>query len=404
MGMPSVRVILIIVFLVDAASGCVLFTVFRWIGDMNPPAESVQLGLIGALGSLVYLFTCRSVSWLGRYLPGLRMPVFGIMISLIALVLLILNNSIWAIYLLWPMLFGSWAFIFPVMTGSVRYGRSGKSLRFALFLFCITWMSGVIVGAFLGSWLYGLPGQGMYHIGTRNVYLVSMGIYLICLLVLWLSGRKPTVKQKTIEQEHKEELVDPELAGAFVRVGWIGNILLMTCLMMLFSVFNKLATDLHISPEAHGWMVITLRIAAMTTAGFMILSLFWHYHWWGFVVAQGLAAVGLCIVGITDDYWMFMLGFVLCGIMMGHNYFAGVYYSLNSVSSSDAVGQRGKAALNESYFSMGSIAGAGLGGLVGWFSVRLPYFLAAGAMVLVLIIQLNTIRKARASKHLRQRQ
>ena len=251
--------------------------------------------------------------------------------------------------------------------------------------------------------LYGLRGQGMHNIGARNVYLASIVICVICLVMLWLSGRKPMVEQEPIEQEHKEE-VSSELAGAFVRVGWIGNILLMACLMILFSVFNKLATGLRISPEAHGWMVVTLRIAAMTTAGFMIMSLFWHYHWWGFLVAEGLAAVGLCLVGLTEDYWMFVLGFVLCGIMLGHNYYAGVYYSLNSVSSSDAVGQRGRAAMNESYFSVGSIAGAGLGGLAGWFSVRLPYFLAAGAVVVVLVIQLNTIRKARAGEHLRQRQ
>ena len=116
------------------------------------------------------------------------------------------------------------------------------------------------------------------------------------------------------------------------------------------------------------------------------------------------AVVGMCILGLANDYWLFVLGFVLCGIMVGHNYYAGVYYSLNSVSSTDAAGQRGKAAMNESFFPMGAIIGAGLGGLAGWFSVRLPYFLAAATVVTVLIFQLNTIRKARTGKQVQEKQ
>ncbi len=60
--------------------------------------------------------------------------------------------------------------------------------------------------------------------------------------------------------------------------------------------------------------------------------------------------------------------------------------------------QRGRAATNESFFPVGAIVGAAFGGLAGWFWVRLPYFLAAGAVVVVLIIQLNTLRKARAGE------
>ncbi|MBA7541061.1 hypothetical protein ES705_33368 [subsurface metagenome] len=298
MGLPSVRVILILAFLADMAAGSILFGLFRWVADKNPPAESLQLGLIGASGSLAYFLSCRYVARLGAYLEGLRMPVLGIVISIAALVLLNMNGSIWAMYLLWPLMISSWSLIFPSITGWIRYGRSGKALRAALFLFCIAWMSGITFGAFLGSRLYALDGPDM---GVRHVYLACIGIYLICLVLLLVSGRKPRSKQEPIGEEPPRE-VDSKLAGAFMRVGWLGNILLMFCGVVLFNLFNKLATDLGIPPAAHGWLLVAFRIAALITAGVMIVSLFWHHRWWSFLVAQGIAVAGLCVVGMTSEF------------------------------------------------------------------------------------------------------
>ncbi len=397
MELPSVRVNLILVFLVDTAAGTVLFGLFRWVADKNPPAESLQLGLIGAAGSLVYLLTCLLVSRLGSFLEGRKMPVLGIAISIVGLVLLSMNRSIWAMYLLWPMMLGSWALIFPSFTGWLRFGRSGKALRHVIFLFCIVWMSGITLGTFLGSRLYALNGP---DIGIRYAYLVCIGIYIVSLLVLWVSVAKSRLKQEPIDEEVSPvEEVDSALAGAFMRVGWLGNILLMLYGAVLFTLFNKLATDMGIPPSAHGWLVVVFRGSALITVGLMVVSLFWHHHWWGYLLAQGAAFVGMCIVGVSEDYWLFVVGFVLCGIMLGHNYYAGVYYSLNNVSSGDALGQRGRAAMNESFFPVGAMVGAGLGGLAGLFWVRSPYFLAAGAAAVVFVIQLNTIRKARGSEH-----
>ncbi|MCK4850388.1 MAG: MFS transporter [Phycisphaerae bacterium] len=398
--MPRIGFILVLVFLLDTAAGAVLFTLFRWIADQNPPAESLHLGLIGASGSLVYFLGCRYVARLGDYLQGFRMPALGIVISLGGLVLLIVNRSVWWMYLLWPMLLGSWSLIFPSTTGWLRYGRSGKALRTTLFLFCIAWMSGITFGTFLGSRLYALDGLNM---GVRHVYLACIGIYVVCLALLWVSGRKSRTKQTPIEHEQQQE-TDADLAKAFMRIGWLGNILLMLCGAVLFNLFNKLATDLGITPLAHGWLVVVFRLASLITAGVMIMVLFWHHRWWSFLLAQGLAVAGLALVGMTSDYWLFMVGFVLCGIMMGHNYYAGLYYSLSSVSSSDAVGQRGRAAINESFFPLGAIVGAGLGGLAGWFWVQLPYFLAAAAVVLTFIIQMNVLRKVRAAQRPAERQ
>ena len=108
----------------------------------------------------------------------------------------------------------------------------------------------------------------------------------------------------------------------------------------------------------------------------------------------------MLLVGTTDNYWVFMLGFIFVGIMMGHNYYAGVYYTLSSVSAGDPTGQRSKAATNETFFSIGAIGGAALGGLAGLYYVRLPYFLAAAVVVLIFAVQMNMLRKARASNNI----
>ena len=387
--MQSVKSILAITFLVDATFGASMFVLFRWVADQDPPAESIQLGLISALGSLTYLISCHLVSRLGPKLMGRRMPTCGLLIGMASLVLLTLSQELWAAYVLWPVLVASFALLFPGLTGSVRYGRSGSRLRSALFLFCIAWMSGVTLGAYFGSKLYGIsPGR----VGGSYVYLVNIGIQLICLLLLYLPGQGQKSVQVEAQSEEAEQL-DARLARVFLSVGWLGNILVMVCMAVLLNLFNKVATDLGLRSEAHGWLVVAIRGAALAIAGLMFCSVYWHRRWWSFLLAESLAVLGLCLVGLTSDYWLFMLGFILVGIMMGHNYYAGVYYSLSSVSAHDAIGQRARAAINESFFPLGALLGAGLGGLAGWYWVRLPYFLAAGAVLGVFAIQMNILRK-----------
>ena len=393
MYMPGVRVILTITFLTNCACGASYFAVFRWVAEKDPSATSLQLGLIAALGSLGYLVSCRLIPRLGSRLEGRVLPGLGLVIGLISFALLAMNRRVWTMYLLWPVLMLSWVPLFVSLTGWMRYGRSGRALRSGLLLFCMAWMSAVVFGTFLGSRIYGLAGGDA---GASFVYLVNFGIYLVCLALLCLPGRKSKISKEEIDKD-QEEHVNTNVASAFMRMGWVGNVAVMVCGIILINLFNKVATDLQFRPESHGWLLVCYRTSMLITTVVMAMLLVWHYRWWSFLVAEGLAIVGLCLIGITGDYWLFMLGFILAGIMIGHNYYAGVYYSLTSVSSGDSRGQRGRAALNESYFSIGSIVGAGLGGLVGWYSVRLPYFLVAGIILVALCVQMNMLRKSRSA-------
>ena len=395
MYMPGVRIILTLAFLTSCTSGASYFAVFRWIAEKDPPAASVQLGLITALGSLGYLLACRSIPRLGGLLEGRALPVLGLVIGLISFVLLAMNRWVWPMYLLWPILMVSWTPVFVSLTGWMRYGRSGRALRSGLFLYCIAWMSAVTFGAFLGSRIYGLA---VGDAGANHVYLTNFGINLVCLALLCLPSRKLKISKEEIGKDRQEH-VNSNVASAFMRMGWVGNVAVMVCSVILLNLFNKLATDLQFRPETHGWLVVCYRASTLITTAVMAMLLLWHYRWWSFLLAEGLAICGLILIGITGDYWLFMLGFILAGIMIGHNYYAGVYYSLSSVSSGDATGQRGLAALNESYFSVGSIAGATLGGLVGWYSVRLPYFLAAAIILAAFCVQMNMLRKSRSAAH-----
>ena len=391
--MQTVKSILAVSFLVNAAAGASIFVVFRWVADQDPPAESVQLGLISALGSLSYLLACQLVSRLGPQLVGRRMLTCGLVVGIVSLLLLTVSRKLWATYFLWPAFVTSWSLLFPSLMGSLRYGRSGRNLRSVLFLFCVSWMSGLTFGAYFGSKLYGASAG---RVGGSYVYLVNIGIHLICLLWLYL----PEQKQKSVRiapgPEEAEQL-DADLARVFMGMGWLGNILLMLCMVVVLNLFNKVATDLGVRPEVHGWLVVALRGAGLATAGLMFCSVHWHQRWWSFLLAEGLAVVGLCVIGLTSDYWLFMLGFVLVGVMAGHNYYAGVYYSLSSVSAHDAIGQRARAAINESFFPVGALFGAGLGGFAGWYWVRMPYFLAAGVVLLIFVVQMNMLRKSRCA-------
>ncbi len=251
-------------------------------------------------------------------------------------------------------------------------------------------MSGITFGVYFGSKLYGMSAV---RVGGSYVYLVNIGIQLICLLIYLRGPRQESVQ--VASQPQDAEQVEENLARVFMGIGWLGNILVMVCTAVLLKLFNKVITDLGVKPEAHGLLVVAIGGASLGTAALMFYSIHWHHRWWSFLLVEGLAVAGLCLVGLTGDYWLFMLGFVLVGIMMGHNYYAGIYYSLRSVSSHDAIGQRSRAAMNESFFPVGSLLGAGLGGLAGWYWVRLPYFMAAGAVLVIFAIQMHMLKKSR---------
>ena len=372
-----------------------MFAVFRWIGDQDPPNESLQLGLVSAAGSLLYLITYLGGSPLRRRLHGHRIVVLGLVLGLIGLVLLKTSRSVWAMYPLWPLVMVSFAMVFPSVTAWARQGRTGQDLRRTLFFFCVAWMSGVTTGAFFGSWLYNLsPG----HTGAGYVYMCGIAIYLLCLALLAvLPARRPVpITEPTAEESGADEQVDPELARTFLRIGWIGNMILMLCAVTLLNLFKKVTTDMHIDPFMDGLLIVGYRATAIAVTGFMVLSTSWRYRRWNLVLCSCMGVAGLCITGLAGNYWLFLLGFVLVGVSMGHNYYCGVYYSLSSVSSSDAVGQTDRAAVNESFFSVGAITAAVFGGWAGEAHARLPYLIVAVIIILMLCWQLLIIKRGKA--------
>lgn len=395
MVVPRRILILTIAFLIDAVAGGLTFAIFRWVGDQDPPNESLQLGLLAAAGSLLYLITCLMGSPLRKRLHGYRIVALGLFLGLIALVLLRINRSVWPMYPLWALTMVSFAMIFPSVTAWIRRGRTGHDLRRTLFLYCMAWMSGVTAGAFFGSWLYYLsPG----YIGAGYVYMCSFAIYLLCLTLLAIMPARRSVPgpEPTSEHPDTEEQVEPELARTFLRIGWIGNMILMLCVVSLLNLFKKITTDMHIDPFMDGLLAVVFRIASITAAGLMMVGTSWRYRRWSLILSSFIGMAGLCIVGLAENYWIIMLGFGLVGVLTGHHYYCGVYYSLSSVSSSDAVGQSDRAAVNESFFSIGAIVGAGLGGLAGDIHVRLPYFFFAAVVMLGLYWQMMVLKKSRA--------
>jgi len=395
MYMPGVRVILIITFLTSCALGTSWFAVYRWVAEKNPPAVSLQLGLITALGSLGYLLSCWLIPRLGSRLKGRKSIGLGLLIGIISFLLLAISEQVWTMYLIWPIFLLGWCLIFVALTSWVRYGRSGRRLRLSLLVYSITWMSALTFGAFLGSRIYGLADGDT---GANYVYLANLGMYLVCFVLLCLASRKLDITKEEIDKDRQTHVNSNE-ASVFMRMGWVGNAAVMICSIVLLNLFNKVATDLQFPPEAHGWLIVSYRGSILITTVVMAMLVVWHYRWWSFLLAEGLTIASLCLIGITGDYWLFMIGFALAGITMGHNCYAGVYYSLTSVSSDDATGQRVRVALNESYFAIGSIGGAVLGGLAGWYSVRLPYFLAAGIILVAFFIQMHMLRKSRCAVH-----
>jgi len=357
-----------------------VFTVTRRLAEAH--AEPWFLGVMGAGLSFAAAVASLAAGWLGTRGHARAVFIWGaaaIVVS-VAACLAVDADSAWFLPCYWLSGIGL-GLTYPPLIGWLNQGddphgnRAGVSRR--LIIFCVAWNAGMMSGQ--------LTGGSLYRQGTVWALGVALAGGLINLAVVFVgatrAARIPAVVPDAASQPHALAAI----ASAYKRLGWIANLGGVFGASLVIHLLPDVIASLDIPAAAHGRLLAGWRGVVIATYLLMHCLGFWHYRMSVSLASQVLGAVGLVVIARADSAAILLVGLALQGQLVGFNYFSGLYYS--TAGSSDE-GRTLAAGIHEATLATGMAVGTIVGGVFGsLINHRLPYLLAAGVIVILIIAQ-----------------
>ena len=183
--------------------------------------------------------------------------------------------------------------------------------------------------------------------------------------------------------ELEEESASIAAARRFLPVAWIANFATFFATGVIRALFPKLATDLGVATEHLGYLMALIGVAQFTAFTLVARSDRWQFKLWPLALVQLCALAGLCALAFGDSLFVFAVGLLLHGLLIGFTFTSSGFYSLHSLSPA---GRR--IGFHEAILGSGNLVGPLLGGLAGeHIGARAPYLLAAGVIAVAMVMQ-----------------
>lgn len=366
--------------LTDFAVFVVIFTASRSLAEGD--AEPMYLGIAGA-GLSFFAGVCSILGgWLAHRFDGRGVFLFGTGAIVLAIVACATTPPAtgWFLASYWGLGIGLGC-LYPPLIAWLNRGEdphtnhSGVSRR--LILFCIAWNFGMMCGQLTGGSLFALGADWAYGAsltaGVLNFVLASCAVVRLS-QVPSRPAAGPAIDPKLLET-----------ARAFKRLSWLANLGGMFGGSLVIHLLPDLAVMIGIAPGEHGTLLAAWRGVIIATYLLMHWSGFWHYRLTPAIVSQILGGVGLVLISVAHSFGTLFVGLTLLGQLVGYNYFSGLFYS----AAGSAHERRALAAgIHEATLAAGMAVGTIAGGVLGTLvNHRLPYLLAAGAVVVLAVAQ-----------------
>ncbi len=243
---------------------------------------------------------------------------------------------------------GAGASLWPVMESYASSGRHGHSMRRAIGIFNVSWMSATGVALLLLAPLM----AGQY---AELSLLVMIPVSALSLIMLRWFPRRPAPHSS--EETHTH--VPPGYRGLLRAVRFIlpvSYVFVSVLGPLLPFQLKALGLEAQMAtPLASVWM-----FARLGTAIVLALLPFWHGRWGAIALGVALLAGGFAAVILANDIWLIALGLAAFGAGHGLLYYAALYYAM-------AVGSAGveAAGVFEALIGVGYVIGPSVALLAG---------------------------------------
>ncbi len=332
-------------------------------------ADSFDLGLLAACGSLIYAF---AVVWGGKLGDrfGLQTPpIIGCLVG--ACIHLITPHcvSLGQLYacragigligaLQWPMLM-AWL-------TDLGADRRHRTLVGLLAWFNLAWAGAELV-------IPRIAGQ-VYLLGPGAAFGLASGFLAL--------GAGFLVVAKVQNQARAEEDTtaggDSFQADRFRAAGRVANLASYFTIGICLHLFADLGVRLGFTPPELGLANSLLGGGRFLGFALMMLGSRWLFNGRLQLGWQLLALAGGLIGMMAEAHWLLIVAFALVGLNAGFSYWASIYYAMAATS-----GRAAKGGWHEAFIGVGAASGPLLGG---WLAVQTGNLRAPFALMSVLVL------------------
>jgi len=375
------RLLYLITWVTDFAAMLLIFTVSRNLAETG--AGLLKMGAVGAGISLMH---CVSSLVFGRLSDriGRRGLIFGgqVLMLLSCVGCLALHADRWPYFIAYFTAGVGLGMIYPALIAWLNQGGQpgvgSAHVSRILVRFCLAWNLGMISGQMAGGWLFQFEHR--WPIGLA-VVLITINLALVL-----LTDRRSSKPQPASNPLAEPQLRERAISAGFAKMSWIANLGGALSVSMILHLFPKLAVSLNVPSDRHGTMLAVMRLAVIGTYLLMHYSRFWHYRFAIALAAQAAGLAGLACLALAQGMVGLISGLMGVALLVGYNYFAGLYYSTTSR------GDEGKgfvSGMHEATLGLGIAAGSMGGGIVGSLAgERTPYVLAICVVVALAVVQI----------------
>lgn len=318
-------------------------------------ASELQLGILGAIGSLCYALPVMLTGLLSDRLGRRPLALAGITSMGISYVWGAHADSIQELYciaalrslatsMLWP----------PVMAWMARAVPPRKLPRF-LGAYNVSWAT----GTFFGFWGAGYLFQ---NFGWTSPFWAAAALAAFLVLFVFAvhprGGKGIAPPMDSDGNEPHDHGLTPQQVHYFIRQGLLmvsaGSIAAGAALYLFPKVGAETLTEVQIS------LLNSFRLAGQVLAFYLMgRFVFWHFRRWPVWMLVTLLTAGLAILSTGHHYYQFIAGCILVGFGFGTGFSMCAFYALGLSTSKG----RGSGSM-ETMIGAGGFAGPLLGGAV----------------------------------------
>lgn len=399
-GLPLV--VFLIPFLTDFAAMLLIFTVSRNLAELK--FGLLWMGVVGAAHAFISSASSFIFGRLSDTVGRTRVIIPGILLLFgSAFICICVPFGHWLFLSMYWLSALSLGLIHPATIAWINKGEQlqsfCKSVSRNLIRFCIAWNLGVLSAQFSGGWLF-LFGPKTPLACAALIALVN----LVVVLYIRYGRRIPGFSTVGVDTSAVDSSADEsasssrdslhELSDTFVQLSWLANLGGAFSVSMILHLFPQLAVSLGVPPNQHGAILAMMRVVVICVYLVLHHTDFWKYRYVSTLAVQTVAIGGLFVLYFAQEPISLYLGVGGLAILIGFDYFSGIYYS--NAGHHDE--QRGFASgMHEASLGLGIAAGSLCGGIAGSIGgERVPYLLAVIVILVLTVIQMRLYAARRA--------
>ncbi len=368
-------------FLADLALGAVLLSLPLLL-IYKFGADSLTLGLFGALGALIYSSGVIAAGRLSDTFNRRGMLISGCVLFIAVYSALPFLGGVDRVFFIYVFGAVSMSLFWPTIQSWLSQGLGKNDLLRSLTNFNVCWSAGLTIGFLSAGVLFSANQKAPFFFGA---FLVAIVILLLIRQPVVSEIRDEPVRRMFLETEKDR----PPAAGKFLVIAWCANFASWYVVGLVRNLFPKLGSELGYSSAAVGFFAFLMFLTQ--TVMFFILGRTekWHYRILPLVILQTIAVMALLLLVFYSGAIYFIIAMLCLGFCSGMTYFSSIFYSLYGYADKGK-----KSGIHECFIGAGGFFGPLAGGIAArYFGIRAPYVTAAMLLTGVIMVEILLYRR-----------